>query len=98
MMPNDLEDPWISERIAASDLQTSMPFVDRLGGAIGHLSEIRLLGPGEPFLDVFIQMALIAFERQHIIRMAVDNGLGDGGLTTHGINRHDTPREIQLLQ
>src|SRR5262245_25667187 len=98
MVANNLEGAGVRQRVTASDFQATMSTLDGLSRARAHLGKIRLFGPGEPFLHIILQMALIAFEREYIIGVTFDNRLGDSGLAAHRIDSDDAARDIQLLQ
>ena len=51
----------------------------------------------EKVRDGLLQRGLITFEGQNIVGLALDDLAGDGPLTTHGVNRHNTPLEGQQL-
>ena len=46
-----------------------------------------LLGDEDP--DILAQRALIAFEREDVVGLAINDLLGDVALTAHGIDAHD---------
>lgn len=45
-----------------------------------------------------MQAKVILLERQHIVSLLFDDGLGDISLASHRINSHHGPRQIQLRQ
>lgn len=75
-----------------------MPLIDCLPVVMGHVLESCLLGPGKPFLNILMQMPLVAFQSQPIIGRAFKNGLDNLFLAAHGLNRHRTACHVQLLQ
>ena len=52
----------------------------------------------EKALHLPVEAALVAFERQNIVGLRFADGLGNLFLATHGINGHDTAREVQRAQ
>jgi len=45
--------------------------------------------------DIFLHMALVFLQRQHIICTSVDGLLSNARLTAHGINDHNTSANFQ---
>src|SRR5713101_1116534 len=64
------------------------------GGAVG----VRLWPRGQVLLHGLRQRGLITLERQDIVRVALYNLLGNGPLTAHGVNGHNTSLEGPQLQ
>jgi hypothetical protein len=75
-----------------------MVFVQLFGVVVPHVGKGGLLGHREELLDRLLEVALVAFEPQHIVAALGDNLLGDGALAAHGIDGHETPLEIKQLQ
>lgn len=63
-----------------------MPTGDGLIKLVRHVLEMLLPRPGEPLLDILVEVTLIAFEAQHIVSTALDNLLSNGSLAAHGTN------------
>lgn len=67
-----------------------MPFVGGLLVFIGSVLEIAGLIHSKQYRNVFKQMSLVLFDTQNIVGLSLDDGFGDVGLGSHGINRDDT--------
>ena len=48
--------------------------------------------------DIFVQMALVFFQPQHIICLSLNDLLGNLRLTAHRVNGHNASRNFQSRQ
>jgi hypothetical protein len=88
----------IVDRRMGSRFNAAMVAVDRLMPAdLGILEPIGLLLGDEDF-DILVQRALIAFEREGIIGLLLDDFPGDFALTAHRVDAHDRPLNDQQVQ
>src|SRR5208283_1346860 len=53
---------------------------------------------GDEDIDILTQRALVAFQRQDIVSLLVDDLLRDVSLTPHGINGHDRALDRQRVE
>lgn len=61
---------------------------------------IKIMGMGvlEEQLNIFVQSAVVAFERKHIVGFLSDNLFGNRFLAAHRIHRNHAPHDVQELQ
>lgn len=64
-----------------------MSLVNRLISFVFNIFEVGLARPVEQVLDIFVKVALIAFEAQNVVSALVNNLFGNRLLCPHGINR-----------
>ena len=81
-----------------SGLDAAMALLGLLMVVMGDTREVPLHGIVQEQLEVVMERALIAFDRQDIVAFAIDHLLGDFLLTTHGINRHRGILQLEHLQ
>ena len=77
------------------------PGLDAAMIRINHFAPLQLaVGRriSEQHLDRLERRWPVLFQRQQIIALAVENGLGDAGLRAHCIDRHQRPFEFKPLQ
>lgn len=86
---------WVGCRPTLAGLQTSMVLVDLFGIGEGTLVEIGLLFHSEQMLQVFVQIALVLFDRQQVIAAFLNNLRGDLGLDANYIGRHRLTTHVQ---
>ena len=72
-----------------------MIFFNRFMELVLDTVKIVFLCERKGILDVFIQIALILFERQSLVGLLLDELRGNGPLCPHGINRHQASCQIQ---
>ena len=65
---------------------------------MAHAGEVGRLGHGEKILNRLLEVALVAFEPQHIFPALGDDLFSDGVLAAHRIDGHDAPLEFKQLQ
>ena len=65
---------------------------------IGRVLEVARLLLGEEQLHVGAQRALVALQRQHVVRLLLDDRRGDLLLAAHGVDGDDRPLQREQLQ
>ncbi len=77
----------------AADLDAAMV-------AIGCLETAMDFGPGiiEVAADFVVQAGLVVLERQQIVAATIEDGLGNLGLRSHGIDGDERPGQSQALE
>ena len=88
----------IGNRPAVTDFDTTIVLVDGFVDVIGIGGEAALLQVIEEQHHVLVQVTLIAFERQQIVGLLAADLLSNLCLTGHGVNRHQTARQVQTAQ
>jgi hypothetical protein len=82
----------------ASDLQTTVPFIDRLLKLMLHVSKLLCLDQNKGLLDLVRQGALILFERQRLVSLLIDDLCRNLGLRPHRINGDNASGQGELPQ
>lgn len=72
-----------------------MIFFNRFMKLVLNIPKMVLMCERKGILDIFIQHALILFERQSIVCFLFDDLGGNGPLCPHGIDRHQASFQIQ---
>lgn len=75
-----------------------MTTVDVLVIIDGHPLEIGRLGRLKEIDDRLLKLALVAFDCEYIVPTLLDDLLGNGLLTPHRIDGHNTAFDLQQLQ
>src|SRR6266849_3372440 len=80
-----------------TDFESAMIFLNGFMELVLNLAKILL--PCEPkgILDILIEGALILFESQRIVSLLLDDLGSNRSLRSHGINRHDTSCQHELV-
>jgi hypothetical protein len=83
----------IAQGPVAARLHTPMAALVGFVEIHGHVFIVLGIGVDEYLLDLFGQLALIAFERQDVIPILSDDLLRDLLLATYGVDGHDATFE-----
>lgn len=92
------QDRRIVDHAGATGLDPAVSFVHGLGLIMANPCKAICFGRDEAQPDVSLQGPLIAFESQDVVAILIEDLLGDGALTPHGINGHKAAGNRQLLQ
>jgi len=79
-------------------LQAAMILLQRFGELVGHACKPARLGVVQELLDLLVQRALIAFERQHVLAVGFVDLFGDLFLAAHRVHRDHTAGQFQGTQ
>jgi len=88
----------IVDRRIGSHFNAAVIAVDGLVATDLSILETIGLLLGDEDLDILAQRALIAFEREDVIGLVINDLLGDVALTAHGIDAHDRALNRQQIQ
>jgi hypothetical protein len=75
-----------------------MIFAHFPGMLIGRIAKAIAAVIAKQVHQIFIEMPLVLFDRQNVFASTLSDGFGDLGLGIEGIDRHNTPRQIQQLE
>lgn len=93
-----LQPPDVMDDGGAPGFDPAVIAIDRLMLADLRVDELPrlLLGGEQP--DIIVQRRLIAFERQDIVGLLIDDLLSDCALTAHGVDGDDRALDLQHRQ
>src|SRR5450755_1948513 len=89
---------WIINDPMSPDLKTTMSFFDGFIESVLDVSKLISLSKVKGLLNFFGKRPLIAFERQDIVSLLVDDLCGNLHLCPHCIKRYNTAGKRELFQ
>src|SRR5262249_34087949 len=93
-----LQPSYIVDRRIGSGFDAAVIAIDGL--MLGNLGVAKAIGLllGSEQLDIFTQRALIAFERENVIGLLIEDFLGDVALAAHGVDGDDGAFDHQHVE
>ena len=86
------------ENMAATNLQPAMVLLDMLEVRMGYPGRIAVQKSGSEVRERSGQLRLVSLDGKQIVRPAIENGLCNVRLGTHGIDRHGAALKRQCGQ
>src|SRR5258708_27984931 len=89
---------WVINGPGSSYFYMTTLFIDTLVEGMRQTLEIDLLSLLKPLDPILMQLTLVAFERQDVIGVLVEDGPRNLCLTAHSFNSHPPASNIQVLE
>jgi hypothetical protein len=89
---------WIGDDPTVANFEASLVFRDLTLVRVRHLAQVHFGRTIKQVFQVFVELALMRFHRQHLIGTLIHDGFGNVGLTAQRIDRHKAAFQRQDAQ